>query len=277
MVRPDGTDAKATLSEGERTFISFLYFYHLLKGSLIQSGITTDRVVVIDDPVSSLDADILFIVSTLIRSLFDEVRSGSAPIKQMFVLTHNVYFHKEVTFNSKRNKARSFTEETFWVVRKPHGVSRIERQDGNPIKSSYDLLWEEIRKDGPKGPGVRNTLRRILEHYFKMLGGLELDELCNQFEGMDKLVCKSLISWIHDGSHFAQDDLDAPSDHAPEVYLRVFREIFENHGHGPHYRMMMGDAHVEPAGPAAMDPSAGDASLRPVEREAETALPATRK
>ena len=27
--RPDGTNAKETLSEGEKTFITFLYFYHL--------------------------------------------------------------------------------------------------------------------------------------------------------------------------------------------------------------------------------------------------------
>ena len=33
LIRADGTDAKETLSEGERTFITFLYFYHLLNGS----------------------------------------------------------------------------------------------------------------------------------------------------------------------------------------------------------------------------------------------------
>jgi wobble nucleotide-excising tRNase len=49
--RPNGVDARETLSEGERTFITFLYFYHLLKGSDSESGITTDRVVVFDDPV----------------------------------------------------------------------------------------------------------------------------------------------------------------------------------------------------------------------------------
>ena len=75
--RPDGKDAKQTLSEGEQSFIAFLYFYHLLKGSETESGITTDRVVVFDDPVSSLDSDILFIVSNLIKGLFDEVRRGN--------------------------------------------------------------------------------------------------------------------------------------------------------------------------------------------------------
>ncbi|MFP5459817.1 MAG: AAA family ATPase, partial [Bacteriovoracia bacterium] len=75
--RPDGSDAKETLSEGEKSFITFLYFYHLLKGSETESGMTSDRVVVFDDPVSSLDSDILFIVSNLIKGVFDEVRNGS--------------------------------------------------------------------------------------------------------------------------------------------------------------------------------------------------------
>ncbi len=70
IVRPNGEDAKETLSEGEKTFITFLYFYHLLKGSNTESGITENRIVVFDDPVSSLDSDILFIVSSLIKKLF---------------------------------------------------------------------------------------------------------------------------------------------------------------------------------------------------------------
>ncbi len=65
LVRQDGSDAKTTLSEGEKTFVTFLYFYHLLKGSDSESGMTIDRVVVFDDPVSSLDSDILFIVGDL--------------------------------------------------------------------------------------------------------------------------------------------------------------------------------------------------------------------
>jgi len=75
LVRADGSDAKKTLSEGEKGFVTFLYFYHLLKGSNTESGMTTDRVVVFDDPVSSLDSDVLFIVSSLIKGLCDEVRT----------------------------------------------------------------------------------------------------------------------------------------------------------------------------------------------------------
>ena len=169
LVRLDGSDAKTTLSEGEKNFVSFLYFYHLLKGSESDSGMTTDRIVVFDDPVSSLDSDILFIVSSLIKGLSDEVRAGTGHIKQIFVLTHNVYFHKEVTYNSKRTD-RAMKEETFWIVRKPGLVSKVEKCQTNPIKTSYELLWAEVRKPDRSNLAIQNTLRRILENYFKILG-----------------------------------------------------------------------------------------------------------
>lgn len=251
LLRSDGTDAKKTLSEGEKNFVTFLYFYHLLKGSNSESGMSTNRVVVFDDPVSSLDSDILFIVASLVKEVFEEVRTNTGHIKQVFVLTHNVYFFKEITFNSDRSEDRAMREETFWVVRKSGHVSKVEKQPTNPIKTSYDLLWAEVRKPDPSSTTLQNTLRRILESYFKILGGVDLDNLCGKFEGKEKLICKSLISWVHAGSHQALDDLYFSADGiAIESYLHIFKEIFRRQGHFAHYRMMMGDAFVEEPTPA---------------------------
>jgi len=246
LIRSDGSDAKATLSEGEKTFVTFLYFYHLLKGSESDSGMTTDRIVVFDDPVSSLDSDILFIVGSLIKGLFDEVRAGSGHIKQIFVLTHNVYFHKEVTYNSKRPNNGKLKEESFWIVRKPGLVSKVEAHPTNPIKTSYQLLWAEVQKPERSNLAIQNTLRRILENYFKILGGIEFDELCAMFDGKEKIICRSLCSWVHDGSHYAHDDLYVSIDDSTvDNHLKIFRAIFTKSGHASHYKMMMGDAFVE--------------------------------
>lgn len=243
LIRSNGSDAKATLSEGEKTFVTFLYFYHLLKGSVSDTGMTTNRVVVFDDPVSSLDSDILFIVGSLIKGLFAEVRTGAGHIKQIFVLTHNVYFHKEVTYSRKRPSNGVLKEETFWIVKKPGLVSKLAPQAINPIKTSYELLWAEVRKPDRSNLAIQNTLRRILENYFKILGGIELDDLCAMFEGREKIICKSLCSWMHDGSHYAHDDLYVSIDDSMvETYLKVFKEIFEKSGHIEHYKMMMGDS-----------------------------------
>jgi wobble nucleotide-excising tRNase len=247
LIRPDGSDARETLSEGERTFVTFLYFYYLVKGSTSESGTATNRIVVFDDPVSSLDSDILFIVGSLIKGLFDEVRSGNGQLKQVFVLTHNVYFHKEVSFNPNRHQV-AMSEETFWTIRKADLKSTIQKHRTNPIKTSYELLWAEVRSQSRTNLTIQNTLRRILENYFRILGGVNPDDICNRFEGKDRLICKSLFSWVNDGSHSAHDDLYVSiEDSVVDGYLRVFREIFTRTGHLPHYKMMMGDTFVETA------------------------------
>jgi wobble nucleotide-excising tRNase len=208
---------------------------------------TTDRIVVFDDPVSSLDSDILFIVGSLIKGLFDEVRAGVGHIKQIFVLTHNVYFHKEVTYSPKL-KGVSPNERTYWIVRKTGLVSKLDKHSTNPIKTSYELLWAEVRKPERSNLAIQNTLRRILENYFKILGSIDFDDLCAMFDGREKIICKSLCSWVHDGSHYAHDDLFVSIDDSMvESYLNVFRAIFDKSSHSAHYKMMMAGAFVENA------------------------------
>lgn len=250
--RLGGEDAKDTLSEGEKSFITFLYFYHLIKGSFSASGATTDRIVVFDDPVSSLDADILFIVCNLIKGIVNEMRAGSSAIKQVFVLTHNIYFHKEITFNKKRSGADALHDETFWIIRKSADRSELVPSAENPIRSSYELLWREVRQKPPSDTAIQNAMRRILEHYFKFFGGVTPDSIIEKFEGQDKLICGSLFSWINDGSHFASDDLYMSCDPGQVGrYLAVFQRIFEESGHDGHYKMMMGNDYA--ALPAAND------------------------
>lgn len=239
LIRHDGEDASQTLSEGEKTFVVFLYFYHLLRGSVSESGVTTDRVVVFDDPVSSLDSDILFIVSSLIREVSDDVRQGRGHIKQVFVLTHNIYFHKEVTFDKRRKRGRLLNEESFWIVRKLGPLSKVERHHENPIKTSYELLWMDVRKGCPDNTRIENTLRRILEYYFTILGSFDPDAICEMFDGPERLICKSLFSWVNAGSHYAHDDIYiTPSNTTVQNYLKVFRAIFEKTKHLGHYEMM---------------------------------------
>ncbi|MAM55739.1 MAG: hypothetical protein CMN25_00160 [Salinicola sp.] len=246
LIRSDGTDAKATLSEGEKTFVTFLYFYHLLRGSITTSGISSDRIVVIDDPVSSLDSDVLFIVSSLIKKLFQEVRQKGNHLKQIFVLTHNVHFHKEITFNPQRAGDVSIKDETFWIVRKPDQFSKIEGFESNPIKTSYQLLWAELTKKPLPALTIQNTMRRILENYFKILGNIDTHVIIDKFEGQEKVQCQSLISWVNDGSHYSPDDLYvAISDGMAHSYMKIFFKVFKSMGHMPHYEMMMGQDFVD--------------------------------
>ena len=237
IIRPNGERVERTLSEGEKTFITFLYFYHWLKGSMERDLISIDRVVVFDDPISSLDSDVLFIVSHLIRKIIEQIRSKNQNIKQIFILTHNVFFHKEVTFNSKRQGADRKSDETFWILRKKNDVSNILQHEKNPVQTSYELLWREV-KENPNSITIENTLRRIIENYFKMFGGISTDDILNELDDEDKMAASSLLSWSNAGSHGVDDDLYVASE--SEKHLKVFKTIFEKTKHIEHYNMMMG-------------------------------------
>lgn len=251
IVRENGNDARESLSEGERTLITFLYFYHLVDGGVSAAKINQDKVLVIDDPVSSLDSDVLYVISCLIRKLLKRSKSESYHVKQIFILTHNVYFHREVSFkldkgNNKSNRICNPQELSYWIVRKKEGKSICLKCSTNPIKSSYDLLWEEIRNHASslnqlKTVTLQNTMRRILEYYFKILGEEDnLDDLIDKFEGQEKTICKSLITWMHEGSHSINDDLYVSySDEQKDMYMIVFKKIFYNSNHISHYNMMM--------------------------------------
>lgn len=248
IVRRDGSDAKETLSEGERSFVTFLYFYHLIRGSTTASGVNVDRVVVFDDPVSSLDSDVLFIVSSLIKRILAEAVEGTGRVKQVYMLTHNIYFHKEVSFDHRRRKMR-LDHETFWVVRKADGATILEGHEINPIRTSYELLWGEVKNPNRSNLTIQNILRRILEHYFTILGNMDKDAVTSKFDGRDQQVCASLFSWINDGSHNFTDDLYVTVDDTTVArYLTVFEQIFEVTNHGAHYAMMMGEV-VSPGEP----------------------------
>jgi len=136
-------------------------------------------------------------------------------------------------------------DETFWIVRKAATRSELDPSSENPIKSSYELLWREIRQRPPSETVIQNVMRRILEHYFKFFGGIAPEEIVEKFEGQEKMICASLFSWINDGSHFANDDLFMSCDPGQvDRYLTVFQRIFEENEHGGHYKMMMGDAYA---------------------------------
>lgn len=259
--REGGSVVGSTLSEGEVTFITFLYFLQRAKGGLTEESVTDERVLVIDDPISSLDSNVLFVVSTLIKNILDEVRNNRGLIRQVILLTHNVYFHKEVSYN--KGKASENPDTHFWILRKKHKVSMIQScLRENPIHNSYELLWRELQnRDKNDGVTIQNTMRRIIENYFKILGKYDYTDLFEKFEDSpeEQEICRSMVCWINDGSHTIPDDLFIQAhDEIKDKYYQVFENIFINMGHHEHFKMMMGtpdqseeaEAEVSPEEPA---------------------------
>lgn len=240
IIREDGSNAKDTLSEGEERFITFLYFIQLINGNVENKRTINKKIVVIDDPISSLDSNILFIVSSLIKEIINDCKSGANLIDQIFVLTHNIYFHHQISFRPKSNQL-SPDLVTYVTINKKDNISSIKQSNKNSIQTSYELLWQEIKNpENSSRANIFNSMRRILEYYFDIIGGLDYDELINSFSGEDKLICNSLISFVNANSHSIADDFVIGfSEEDIEKYLIVFKKIFTNSHHEAHYNMMM--------------------------------------
>ncbi len=271
VIREDGSIA-VKLSEGERNFIAFLYFYNLVRGSH-SSDEVKDKIVVIDDPVSSMDSNTLFIVSAIIREMVEvcynntDYRGQTVQgdyIKQIFILTHNVYFHREITYR----QVGRYKSVSFYMIHKTDNVSTVklcdresessptERENYNPVQNSYAALWDEFRALKSTIP-LLNVIRRILEYYFLQLCGYEgtnirklvLDDNKDKFvtpvEGgkpdYEKYqLASAMLTYINnpqgisDGLNYVEDCVDA------EQYKSVFKLIFKSLHQEQHYNMMMG-------------------------------------
>ena len=238
--RQDGTIAEATLSEGEITFITFLYFLQLAKGSTQQESITDERILVVDDPISNLDSNALFVVSSLIKELIKNINEDRGNIRQLILLTHNIYFHKEVSFVDNRMKAAG--DYNFYIIRKKDSVSTVQDfGTENPVLNTYELLWRELSNaENNSVLTTQNTMRQILEHYFKIVGRSADETLLQRFgHAQEQEICRSLVSRVNDSAHSLPDDLYVEQgEPIADKYFEVFKEIFTQMGHGDHYDMM---------------------------------------
>lgn len=243
--RKNGSLATDTLSEGEKNFVSFLYFFYSLRGSQENTGRNNDKIVVVDDPVSSLDNDVLFIVSSLLRDMFADIANDKSTIKQIIILSHNVFFFKEVSYFDSAWKG--FKQKIgYWTVTKIDDHSSLQEHIKNPVSSTYDMLWAELRNanDAPQDANISilpNIMRRILEYYYGFLGDTNLRKLPMKFPDGERQICKSLISWAHAGSHAMFDDYSCTVTNTEGLmkYLQVFQKVFKETNHIAHYNLMM--------------------------------------
>lgn len=273
VIRTDTGEIAENLSEGEKNFIAFLYFQQMVFGSETADGDNREKIAVIDDPVSSMDSSALFIVSAQVRKMIEICRNNAdnrnplVPgnfIKQIFILTHNAYFHREVTYAY----ANRYEYVSFYLIRKSdnHSFVRLcdcqnpncptERMNVNPVKNSYAALWEEY-KEVNSGIPLMNVIRRILEYYFLQLCGYEGNDLRQRIlvekkdifihddEGNEDYtkfdMASAMLSYIaanasgvNDGMNYVDDCVDV------EVCRETFRMIFRYMEQEQHFSMMMG-------------------------------------
>ncbi|MET4580797.1 wobble nucleotide-excising tRNase [Conyzicola nivalis] len=244
--RDDGSLAFDSLSEGEKSFVCFAYFLESLSGSSVSGGTINPVIAVIDDPISSLDSDTLFIVAAYIRDIAKKVIEGQTNIDQLIVLTHNTQFHHEAAYATETAKA---TDRRHYRLRKGlDGITKVQ-DDGarSKIRGSYELLWQSVAdiaggdEDSPIAQvGVFNIVRRIIEGYFKTVGSTQPHDRQQPLSVADELLMSMFLTWANSGSHTIIDDF-AQSHYigGAREFLQLLQLFFELQGHGAHFDMMI--------------------------------------
>lgn len=246
-----------SLSEGEKSFISFLYFYQLCIGTDdLNNNSSKKKIIIIDDPVSSLDSQSLFVLSSLIHQLIlrkgnnglDKKAFKNDTIEQVFILTHNLYFYKEVSFNRRP----MCTDYWHHKISKVNNVSTIQGQYHKTVTDDYALLWnniKELKENVPQHSNlnilIANSMRRIIESYvhFIGIGNDAWSSILNDDRESPEFYLKyAFVASINDESHKVTV-LDSVyyqkiSTEQPQLLFDVFKEIFSNIGRN-HYELMM--------------------------------------
>jgi len=207
-----GVSAK-NLSEGERTAIAFLYFLKTLQA---KDFTIANDIVVIDDPVSSLDANSLFCA-------FGYMQERTKDAGQFFILTHNFAFFRQVKnwFNHLKHQGKKDITQRparFYMIEAgfSSGKRNAALKQLDPLlhqfESEYHYLFKKVHDEAnsvgaqrglEEFYGMPNIARRLLESFLAFRYPAESGELKQQLDlvAFDTAKKARILRFLHTYSH----------------------------------------------------------------------------
>lgn len=239
IVRENETEGVyKTLSEGEKTLITFLYFLECCDGTPDANSQTlfSNRIIVIDDPISSLSHNYIYDIAVFTQS---RIIKSKNKFRQIFILTHNLFFYHELI----KLAHREADKYQYFRVSKAK-FSNVISMEKDEIQNEYQSYWK-VLLDAKAGlvssVTIPNMMRNILEHYFAFIHRKDKLEKTLEALGEDDIEFKPLWRYINRGSHSDQINITDFGVIDPEKYMNKFRDIFKNSGHLEHYQLMSGE------------------------------------
>lgn len=226
-----------TLSEGEKTLISFLYFLEVCNGELDTSTgkLKRDRIIVIDDPISSLSHNYVYDIASLIRR---QVLNPKERFKQVIILTHNLFFFHELAKLLKEEKEKSLA--IFRITKSE--FSSVLTMEESEIQNDYQSFWQTIKDalQGRTSPNViPNMMRNILEYYFSFVHQTSsLNKALSELSEA-KPEFRALYRYINRESHADSVNLTDFGEIDPTTFVERFKDVFEQTGFESHFDKMM--------------------------------------
>lgn len=193
------------LSEGEKTAIAFVYFITHLKDT---DFIENNGIVVIDDPISSLDSNSLF-------QAFSFLKNAVKDCAQVFILTHNFDF-LQLIINWFKQLERHLPKEEkvlYFMVKNymdsGKRMAKLDKLDSLLINypSEYQYLVKTLmdyKKDGTIEDvyHLANIARKVLENFLMMIVPSN-ENIYSKLEKVefDENKKTAIYSFVNDQSH----------------------------------------------------------------------------
>lgn len=226
-----GGNVFKTLSEGEKMVISFLYFIELCKGETKTSSTLSNKIIVIDDPISSLSHIYVFNVGRLIHNEF----LRTSKYDQIFILTHSLYFFYELT--NTNHKQREETQKLFRICKNTEG-SYFVKMKYEEIQNDYQAYWH-IVKDRSQAPAlIANCMRNIMEYFFNFVEKQDFAQIFDRKE-LQETRFLAFNRYMNRESHSKGQNIFDIKEFDYDNFRDAFKLVFEIEGYSEHYQKMI--------------------------------------
>jgi wobble nucleotide-excising tRNase len=228
------------LSEGEKTAIAFIYFTIHINDTTFNKG---GGIVVIDDPISSLDSNSLF-------QAFSFMKNSVKDVGQVFILTHNFDFLR-LLLNWLKHRDIPDREKEFYMIKNCDSVNgRIAfldtlDKDLKDYESEYHYLFKllfNFQTDGTIASvyHMPNIARKVLETFlmFRVPNSDNLYEKLESLKGLfDANKITAIYKFTNDQSHITGKGFDPALVPETQNVVRYLLEFIEA-TFPEHYRVL---------------------------------------
>ena len=220
-----------TLSEGEKMIISFLYFRELCKGKKSATSQANKKIIVIDDPISSLSHVYIFNIGQLIKNEF----FNSENYEQIFVLTHSLYFFYELTDTNRERRREN--QKLFRMTKNCNG-SLISKMKYEEIQNDYHAYWHIVKDDNQPPALIANCMRNIIEYFFNFIEKRDLNNVFQKPELQD-IKYQAFRRYISRESHSLGQNIFDFKEFDYDTFKDGLKLVFKESGYQEHYEEMM--------------------------------------
>lgn len=232
-----------TLSEGEKMMISFLYFLELCRGKQSKSDVVSKKIIVIDDPISSLSHIYIFNICKLIKDFFlDQV----SKYKQIFILTHSLYFFYEIfkmrpklKYNTTEEERREKDPKLHRLCKNANG-SYFLTMAQNEIQNDYQAYWAIIKDRNYNGAIIANAMRNILEYFFGFIDKCDLNGIFQKPKFSNNKY-QAFVRFMNARSHSTGELIYDYNEFDYDIFIEALHAVFTESQYEEHYKKMMGE------------------------------------